>query len=208
MLNPEFRLLDPDAEHIERLAACSEMPEEEQPAWEEGFLSAAAGTQAAYLERLTAGLAEPGSHTEREIAGVMQTLAAETGIAPLETFTFGWPDSLLAEAAALSPEPAVLMLALLDGEGIWAGVIAGVSRGGLDFLATFDWLWADEPELAVRQSLTDLPDLCRAAQLRFARPTGGLFIYRDEFLAWRDSGWSPEVLAEQTAQGTAAWIRP
>jgi hypothetical protein len=208
MLNPEFRLLDPDAEQIERLAMLAETVEEEQPSWSEMFFSAATETQQEYLRRLTSGLARPGVHPACEISEVMQSLAAETGIAPLETFTYGWPDSLLAEVLNGFSQPTVLLLGIFDGEGLWAGCLAGASRDGLDFLATFDWLWAEEPELAVKQAITDLPDLCQAAKRRFGRTAAGLFIYRDEFLSWRDSGWSRDTLKSFQDQGTAALLLP
>ncbi len=79
-----------------------------------------------------------------------------------------------------------------------------MSRGGLDFLSTFDLLWAESPELAAQQSLADLPALCQAAGTRFGRPAGGLFIYRDEFLAWQADGWARETLEGFLQQGTAA----
>lgn len=208
MLNPEFRLLDPDAEQIERLAQLAEIAEEEQPSWEEVFLSAAPEVQDEYLRRLTAGLSRPGMHSAREVCRIMQSLTEATGVAPMETYTYGWPDSLLADVLAGCEKPCVLLLGVLDGDGIWAGCLAGASRGGLDFLTTFDALWADEPELAVKQALQDLPDLCRAAKSRFARPAGGLFIYRDEFLEWRDSGWDRDVLQRFLDRQNAALDLP
>jgi len=208
MLNPEFRLLDPDAEQIERLASLTEMAEAEQQSWEEMFLSADPVVQVEYLNRLLDGLSKPGDHPQREICTVMQSLSESTGIAPMEPFTYGWPDSILSRILMRFQDPCVLLLGVLDGEGIWAGCVAGVSRGGLDFLATFDFLWADEPELAAKQTLTDLQDLCRAAKARFTRPTGGLFMYRDEFLEWRDSGWERSVLEEFLHRSTAAEIVP
>jgi hypothetical protein len=208
MLNPEFQLLDPDAEQIERLAQMADIPEEEQSSWEEMFLSIPTEDQAAYLRRLTEGLARPGVHTARELCAVMQSLTESTGVAPLETFTYGWPDSLLAAVLGQFEKASVLLLGVLDGDGIWAGCLAGVSRGGLDFLTTFDTLWADEPELAAKQAPQDLPDLCRAAKSRFTRPAGGLFIYRDEFLDWRDSGWQREMLQGFLDRQTAVLIQP
>jgi hypothetical protein len=204
MLNPEFRLLDPDAETIERLAQLADRPEDEQTAWEDQLLSAGPEHQEQALRRLAAELAAPGSHPQLELCRKLQALSAETNLAPLEPFVYGWPDSTLAPVLERFQDPCVLLFGVLDGEGVWAGVVAGVSRGGLDFLSTFDLLWTEAPELAAQQSLAGLPALCQAARIRFDRPAGGWFIFRDEFLAWQAEGWARGTLEGFLQQGTAA----
>lgn len=208
MLNPEFRLLDPDAESIERLAQLADRPEEEQTAWEDQLLAAEPGHSTETLRRLAEALATPGSHPQQEVCMRLQALSAETGLSDLEPFVYGWPGSTLAPVLDRFREACVLLLGVLDGEGVWAGCLAGVSRGGMDFLSTFDLLWLESPELAAQQTLAGLPALCQAAGVRFGRPAGGLFIYRDEFLAWQKDGWARETLDRFLQQGTAAEQRP
>ena len=95
---------------------------------------------------------------------------------------FGFPEALLAQVLTPLNAPCILMLGILDGEGIWTGGLAGISRAALDFFSTFQYLWNDEPALAAKQTLRDLHELCQSVSVRFARPAGGLFIFRDEFM--------------------------
>jgi hypothetical protein len=197
MLNPEFRWLDPEPELLERLASLA-LP---LPAGYENWPSA---DVLGSVARQAAGqLSRPGIHTEREITGTVRNLAVAAGWNRPDSLYYGWSQSLLENMLGRFQDPRVLLLAILDGDGIWAGCLAGVNRGGLDFLATFRFLWSDEPELASKQSLADLHDLCAAAAKRFSRPAGGLFIYKSEFQAWRDQQWSPELLQSFIQQQTA-----
>lgn len=190
MLNPEFRWLDPETEQLERLSSLAPAGEEIHPE---------PGNPQEMALQLTRKLARPGIQPERAIASAIRELGGQAQ--PREFL--GWPRPLLETVFGRYPDPKVLVLGVFDGDGLWASCLAGVSRGGLDFLATFRFLWNDEPELASKQTLNDLPDLCRAASRRFGRPAAGLFIWRNEFDAWRSQNWSWDLLQQYTHQQTA-----
>ncbi len=203
MLNPGFRLLDPESEPLERLGTLAASASVNPQAWREKILNADPNFLEELLGRVVNRLSLPGIHSRHEIELTLRALAHEAGIATPEPYTFGWHNPVLERVLSKFKEPCVLLLGILDAEGIWAGCVAGVSRGGLDFLTTFQYLWADEAELAARQTLADLGEQCRAASRRFELPAGGLFIYRDEFLAWRDRDWSREILQHFLNRATA-----
>jgi hypothetical protein len=203
LLNPEFRWLDPEPEHLERLSHMANPVGNGATPWQTIWAQTEPALQAQWARRVAARLASPGSHPQREIQAAVRTAGNELGLDFPDSSTFGWPDRLLASLFAGLPQPSVWLLGVLDADGIWAGCIAGLARNGLDFLTTFQNLWADEPALAARQKPGDVHDHCLAAATRFARPAGGLFIYRNEFFGWRDSGWRSETLQWFLGQGTA-----
>ena len=202
MLNPEFQWLDPDPEQIERLAALSPLASGGAE-WQAILKNTAGDILSPLVNRVAVQMASPGIHPSREITTALRNAARESGIDTPEPQWYGWPHTLLEGFFPRFSEPGIALLGLLDADGIWAGCLGGVSRGGLDWLATFNLLWMDEPELASRQAMNDLPELCRAASSRFNRPAGGLFIYRNEFLAWRDRGWARDLLRHFIHQQTA-----
>lgn len=193
MLNPEFRRLDPDPEQLARLASLAARLH-------------AGGTGLEFLHSLDRELLEkigaeaarqlavPGHHPAREVAAAVREAARARGIELKQGGFGGWPETVLSPFLAAHPEPRVWVLGVLDGDGIWAGCLAGASRGGLDFLATPELVWMDEPELAAKQTLQDLANLAQAVGKRFGRPVAGLYIFRNEFERWRDSGFDPDVL--------------
>lgn len=206
MLNPGFRWLDPEIEPLQRLQAAAG-PAAGAAGSRPELLAALEGRQQEELAgRLAAALAQPGIHTSREIHVAQETLAQELGLNLPPAGIWGWNEQVLSGWLGRFQQACVLVLGILDGEGIWAGCLAGVSGGGLDFLTTWQFFWNDEPELAARQTMHDLEENCRAAGKRFGREARGLFIYRDEFMAWRDSGWSQELLAAFARQATAALV--
>jgi hypothetical protein len=202
MLNPGFQWLDPDTEQLERLTSLSPLPSDHVE-WQAILKNAAPDVLAPVVNRVAVQMASPGIHPSREIITALRNAARELGVDTPEPQWYGWPHALLEGFFSRLSEPGIILLGVLDGEGIWAGCLGGVSRGGLDWLTTFNLLWMDEPELASRQSIKDLPELCQAASSRFNRPAGGLFIYRDEFKAWRDRGWAMDLLRHFVHQQTA-----
>lgn len=192
-MNPEFRRLDPDPEQLSRLGALAARIH----AGGTG-LEALRSLDRSLLEKIGAEaarqLAAPGHHPAREVAAAVREAACARGIDLKQGSFGGWPEAVLAPFLGAHPEPRVWVLGVLDGDGIWAGCLAGASHGGLDFLATPELIWLDEPELAAKQTLQDLANLAQAVGKRFGRPVAGLYIFRNEFEQWRDSGFEPAVL--------------
>ncbi len=203
MLSPAFRSLDPDPQQLERLASCSGGATPDQ-SWSELLSGVDKGTRRAMAGRIKEMLAKPGIQDKQQVTQAIRGAAGASGVSLPEPLYFGWPQSQWERLLRHFPDPRVLVLGILDAEGIWAGCLAGAAGGSLDFLATFQWLWADDPELASRQGIQDLDALCHAASSRFSRPAAGLFVFRDEFLAWRDAAWSFVVLREFLEKQTAA----
>jgi hypothetical protein len=208
MLNPEFRLLDPEPEQMERLAHLSGNENPMPLPWSYSLLTLEPGTREEFFRQLTARLATPGDHPLAEINGHIRALAQAMDIKLPEPKLFGFPESFLFRIIGHLTAPCILMLGILDQEGIWAGGLAGVSRGGLDFFTTFQFLWADEPELAAKQTLGDFNEIAHAAGRSFSRPVGGLFITRDEFNLLNQHGWAPQYLDQCVQQGTAFYQWP
>jgi len=202
MLNPEFQWLDPDPEQLERLAGLSPLSPD-RGEWQAILNNAASDIITPMVNRVAVQMASPGIHPSREIITALRNASRESGVETPEPQWYGWPHALLEGFFSRISGPGILLLGVLDAAGIWAGCLGGVSRGGLDWLTTFNLLWMDEPELASKQSINDLPELCQAASSRFNRPAGGLFIYHDEFLAWRDRGWATDLLRHFIHQQTA-----
>jgi len=203
MLNPEFRLLDPEPEQMERLARLSGLNPAANIPWSLALMSLEAPQREAFFCQLESRLAMPGDHPLAEIHMHIRTLAQEMGISLPEPRLFGFPEPLVAQLLENLKTHCVMLLGVLENDHLWAGCLAGVTHGGLDFFTTFQTLWSDEPELAAKQTLTDFPDLCQAAARLFSRPPGGLFIQRDAFAHWGQNGWSKHYILECVARGQA-----
>jgi len=203
MLNPEFRLLDAEQEQFERIASLADAPGPENT-WKDIVRSLDSDLIADIMNNVIDRLSTAGVHFAGEVTNCIRTVAQEKGVSTPEVRYFGWPESILQKIISRYPAPRVLLLGVLDGDGIWAGVIGGICQGGIDFLTTFRFLWNDEPELASKQSFADLSELCQVMKRKFTRPVTGLFIYRDEFIEWRDKGWTQEILQQFIANNTAA----
>ncbi len=203
MLNPEFRLLDPEPEQLERLASLAgdHCPEN---AWQDALLSLDTNLLNSIVNNAIVQLSTPGVHTVGEVDQCLRQAAQAAGVAGLENNYLGWPESLWKKILERYSDSRVLMLGILDGEGIWASAILGIHANSVDFLTTFRLLWNDDLELASKQTFQDLPELCQHVKKRFGRPVSGLFIYRNEFVAWQDQGWSQEVFQSFLNENTAA----
>ncbi len=208
MLNPEFRLLDPETEHMERLATLSGVETANPLPWSCTLLALEANQREAFFTLLNARLATPGSHPLAVVQQHTREIAQTMNIQLPEPRIFGFPEPILARVLAPLQTPCVMLLGVLNSEGIWAGCLAGISKGGLDFFTTFQHLWADEPELASKQTLDDFHELLQAAGRRFARPVGGLFIQHSECETWKQQGWAPHFIEQCTQRGTAAFRWP
>ncbi|MEW6515955.1 MAG: hypothetical protein AB1439_03495 [candidate division FCPU426 bacterium] len=145
----------------------------------------------------------PGIQPAWKVDAALRNAAHSQGLHLPDPLFFGWPAGLLHASAARFDSPQVFLFGALDAEGIWAGCLCGLSQGGMDFLATFNWLWNEQPELAARQSFSGLEPLCQSAGELFGRPGSGLFIYRNEFYAWRDAQWSADLLRHFAGLGYA-----
>jgi hypothetical protein len=203
MLNPEFRLLDPEPEQMERLARLSGLPKSETLSWPLLLMSLEASKREAFFSQLEARLATVGDHPLAEIHTQLRSLAREQNIHLPEPRILGFPETLLAQLLGNLGAPCVLLLGVLENDSLWAGCLAGASRGGLDFFATFQTLWSDEPELAARQGMADFPEICQAVARLFSRPAGGMFIQREAFANWGKNGWSQHYVLECVARGQA-----
>lgn len=201
MLNPGFRFLDPDPEQLRRLASLSWEPQ----AWTPGQLPAGLPPDLRREIQLQAVnlLRHPGVQPAWKVREAVRTAAHARGVHLPEPAFFGWPEALLRGCLARFDSPQVFLFGALDAEGIWAGCLCGVSRRGMDFLTTFQWLWDEQPELAARQTFSGLEPLCQAAGALFGRTASGLFIYRNEFYAWRDAQWSADLLRHFAGLGYA-----
>jgi hypothetical protein len=202
MLNPECRMLDPEKEQLERLASLSEENRPEN-VWRDTLLSLDTSVLENIVNNAIVSLSTPGVHLGSEVDQSLRQAAQTDGIPTLEPKYFGWPESLWQKVLDKYSDSRVLMLGILDGEGIWAGGLLGVHGHGVDFVTTFRLLWNDDPELASKQTFQDLPELCQIIQKRFGRPVTGLFIYRNEFTSWRDQGWSSEAFQSFLKDNTA-----
>ncbi|NTV51772.1 MAG: hypothetical protein HGA76_01980 [Candidatus Firestonebacteria bacterium] len=203
MLNPEFRLLDPEPEQLERLCRLSGLANPSAIPWSLSLMSLEAPKRETFFRQLDCRLATPGDHPLTEIHAHIRALAQELEIHLPEPRLFGFPETLVAQLLDQRKAPCVMLLGVLEDNRIWAGCLAGVSRSGLDFFTTFQTLWADEPELAAKQSLEDFPEICRVASRLYARPAGGLFIQREAFAFWGQHGWSQHYVLECVARGQA-----
>ncbi|MBN1595909.1 hypothetical protein JW933_08300 [candidate division FCPU426 bacterium] len=204
MLNPGFRLLDPEAEQLERLAGLA-ADHEPEDAWRAAICRLEAGVRDGILHKTVMRFLSPGVHAAADINRCLAENARAAGVLLPPLTYFGWPESVWEKIISRYPGPQTLLLGILDAEGIWAGAIAGVQDKSLDFLTTFRTLWNDEPELASRQSLGDCIDICQAVRRKFGRPVSGLFMYRNEFVEWRDANWSAECLRRCQEGHTAVW---
>jgi hypothetical protein len=206
MLNPGFRLLDPEYEQLKRLASLSE---DSAPGfiWHDALRAADEQVVGRIAQQAVSLLSRAGIHSASEIHRCLREAAYAAGIAIPEMKCFGWPESLLHKVAAQFSQPRVFLLGILDAAQIWAGAIAGVQGKGIDFVTTLQPLWNDKPELASRQSMNDLAELCQAVKQKFMRPVTGLFIYRDEFASWRKQAWSSETLQRFIDNNTAKLIQ-
>lgn len=202
MLNPGFRFLDPDPEQMRRLASLAWDP---GAAWFSRLLPPGlASDQRREIQTQALDLLRhPGVQPAWKVAAALRTAGHAQGLHLPESAFFGWPEAALRAWLGRFDAPQVFLFGALDAEGIWAGCMCGVSGGGMDFLATFPWLWSEQPELAARQTFSGLEALCQSAGEMFGRPGCGLFIYRNEFYAWRDAQWSAEVLRHFAGQGYA-----
>jgi len=203
MLNPEFRLLDPEPEQMERLARLSGLNHPGSVPWSLALMSLPAPLREAFFTQLESRLAAPGDHPLSEIHGHIRALAQKLEITLPEPRLFGFPESLVAQVLENVNAPCVLLLGVLENNALWAGCLAGAQHGGLDFFTTFQTLWSDEPELATKQTLEDFPELCQGAARLFARPAGGLFIEREAFAHWGQNGWSKHFVLECAPRGQA-----
>jgi hypothetical protein len=208
MLNPEFRLLDPEPEQLDRLARLSGVTRPGGVPWALALMSLEAPQRAAFFAELEARLAVPGDHPLPEVNASIRAVAQAMDLRLPEPRLFGFPEALLSELLRHLQAPCVMLLGVLENDVLWAGCLAGVSRGGLDFFTTFQTLWADEPELAARQSLADFPDLCRSAARLFSRPAGGLFIQREAFALWGQNNWSQHHVLACASSGQAQFHWP
>jgi hypothetical protein len=202
MLNPGFRFLDPDPEQLRRLASLAWDP---GAAWTPRLLPAGlASDQRREIQTHALNqLRHPGVQPAWKVGEALRTAAHARGLHLPDPAFFGWPEALLRSYLGRFAAPQVLLFGALDAEGIWAGCLCGLSQGGLDFLTTFQWLWNEQPELAARQTFSGLETLCHSAGAMFGRPAAGLFIYRNEFYAWRDTQWSLDLLRHFAGQGYA-----
>jgi hypothetical protein len=208
MLNPEFRLLDPEPEQLERLTRLSGVAHTSDVPWALALMSLETPRREAFFAQLETRLAAPGDHPLPEINASIRALAQDMNIRLPEPRLFGFPEALLSELLRHLQAPCVMLLGVLENDTLWAGCLAGVSHGGLDFFTTFQTLWADEPELAARQSLADFPDLCQNAARVFSRPAGGLFIQREAFALWGQNGWSQHHVLACASKGQAQFRWP
>ena len=203
MLNADFTWLDPELEHLDRLAKLAPPARGGATTWRAAWQARTDEERDEAARHVAANLARPGVRTPGEVAAAQRRAAAAQGRPLPPRAFFGWPEDLLSAVLAERAEPCTWLFAVLDAREILAGCLAGASRGALDWLATFQYLWADDPELAARQALADLPVQCTAAEKRFGRPVEGLFVYLDEFIAWRDRNFTRDVLEAFFARGTA-----
>jgi hypothetical protein len=208
MLNPEFRWLDPESDSINRMLQLFGQNVSKDLISAPGFDQIPIESRSEFLSTWVSRLAKPGHQSWAEIQEAGAASLADVGLSCPARQTLGWNDAELKRWFQPLQAPCVWLLGILDAEGIWCGGLAGLSRGGLDFLCTFNYLWAGQPELAAKQSLFDLSELCRSAAQRFHRPAGGLFIYRDEFMAWRNAYWSRDTLEHFLRSQTALEQQP
>lgn len=208
MLNPEFRLLDPESEQMGRLASLSGFDNTPVLPGNYALMTLEPGIRAEFFLSLTTLLATPGDHPLAEINYHIRELAEKMQIKLVEPKIFGFPEAFITRFIGHLNSPCVLMLGILDQAEIWAGGIAGVSKGGLDFFTTFQFLWSNEPELAAKQSVDDFVVIADAVSQNFSRPVGGLFIYRDNFMQLSQTGWSEHYLAQCKQEGKANYQFP
>lgn len=197
MLNPAFKLLDPEQESLERLGSLSK---------NQVGLSALTALNNNHVKSLQQRL-----KTDDSLSGVIKqqqlwSLLRETHPdVKQELNIYQWPCAILEPMIKNISSPTVLLLGLLDGEGMWASAVAGVSQGGLDYLSTFQWLWQDAPELVTQQTLDGFEHYCQIAEKKLARPAVGLFIYHDEFRQWQEELFSFECLQRFVHAQTARY---
>ncbi len=193
MLNPAFCLLDPELDHLEKLMSLSG-DGSDGLTWQAIVGNLEADQKKRIVDQTVAQLTRPGIHPQEEITRLLRQAAKTQGVETPEPRYFNWPEAVFRRLFNQFAGPArVYVLGILDAEGIWAGGIVGASHQGLDFLSTFRLIWSDEPELASRQTLDDLTELCQVVEKRFSMPVCGLYVYKDEFIQWRSSGWSRTV---------------
>ncbi len=201
MLNPGFKLLDPDPSFSERLQALMPLG---------NGLDALEAISDDLLQKhkavLNQHITRAGIVTQAGLWPVLQAL--EPDLAGKELTLMGLPLARLAPLYGSVKEPLTMLLGILTGEEIWTGMLAGVSEGSLDFLATLQWLWQEEPELASKQTLQDFAEWRQAVVKRFGRKTVGLFIYLNEFKQWQQHGFARTKLNEFIGQQTAVldWL--
>ena len=187
MLNPNFCFLDPDSEHLDKLASLAKFETKKT-----FFLNTYDKDN--ILKELDTNLNTPGIYTQTQLREKIKKIAEDKGLVMPERYFYNWPYSILEKFLSGRKEEQVFLLGIFEEDRIWAGCIVGLSQAGLDWLTTFDYLWQHEPELASQQQLLDLPHIAKVAGKYFGRSVIGLFIYKDEFITWRDSNWSKDLL--------------
>ncbi len=197
MLNPEFKLLDPEMEQLHRLQTLTDHQDRNS------LLTAINNDDLINKKQvLHSTLNQHGIISQNDLLNAFNQ-KMETSPNPLSLF--GWPESIIRPLIGISEQPSVIMLGILDGEGIWSGVLIGISKGGLDFLTTYQWIWQDEPELVTQQSITGFEEYIHTIEKRFSRQALGLFIYLDEFKQWQDENYSVDTLNEFCRNQTASY---
>ncbi len=197
MLNPEFKMLDPDPVFVQRLRDL--MPVDNGL---EAMGAVSNELLQKHSEAIKTRIAAGGIITQHVLWPLLQEL--EPGLAGKVLTLCGLPLGLLAPVWEGAGEQASVLLGILTGEEIWTGIVIGLKQGSIDFLTTLQWLWQEEPALAGKQTLQDFEEWRQAAAKRFGRKTGGLFIYLDEFKQWQQTGFTRSGLEAFAGRQTAA----
>lgn len=200
MLNPGFSLIDPDSQELGRLKELSAKPDSDS------ILSLLSNDQLkSYQSIMSSSISQPGIYPQQRLIELLKQ--------PLELdderlSVMGWPVKIIQPLLSSLSQPAVSLLGILTGDGIWAGCIAGLSQGGIDFVTSYHWIWQHEPELATQQTLAGFSSYIHHLEKRVNRPGLGLFIYLDEFKQWHQAAFSPEMLDQLCQQQTAIYVWP
>lgn len=202
MLNPGFKSLDPDKDQLEKVSSLFE---------ELTGLPVVDRIDEQWIKNNEAFLKEKISSAGVVKQQALWNLLEEAGDADVkanELVLAGIRQKYWNKILNRINTPVVIVLGILTGEGLWTGLIAGASDHGIDYIATFNWLWQDDPELASKQKIEDFDEICHAAERRFGRRAAGLFAYLDEFKKIKDSDFDVQVMQEFIGMKTAAakWL--